>query len=150
MPTFELQNGCVPNIRKTSLDDGLVEAIIPFRPPHLLPSNAVVQMHVHNIGSLRRYGKWETADIAVVVYVYHVGKMIGQKIGFLQSKRLFPHNKEVGYALAATDRSKLKVSKPIDRALKRRVRRLGLLSFLQSPDPPIDNDLSGRRFPASV
>ncbi|RUU26013.1 hypothetical protein [Mesorhizobium sp. M6A.T.Ce.TU.016.01.1.1] len=87
----------VPNIRETSLDDGLVEAIIPFTPPRLLPSNAVVQMHVHNIGGLRRYGKWETADIAVVVYVYHVGKMIGQKIGFLQSKRLFPHNKEVDY-----------------------------------------------------
>lgn len=85
----------VPNIRETSLDDGLVEAIIPFSPPRILPSSAVVGMQIHNIGGLRRYGRWETADIAVLVFVYRANMLIAQKIGFLQSKRLFPLNHDV-------------------------------------------------------
>lgn len=85
----------VPNIRETALDDGLVEAVIPFSPPRLLPSGAVVEMNVHNIGGLRRLSKWETADIAVLVFVYRAGTLISQKIGLLQSKRLYPANNDV-------------------------------------------------------
>ena len=46
----------VPNIRETALYDGLVEALIPNSPPRQLPSGAVVEMNVHNIGGLRRPG----------------------------------------------------------------------------------------------
>lgn len=85
----------VPNIRETALDDGLIEAIIPYSPPRLLPSGAVVEMNVHNIGGLRRLGPWETADIAVLVFVYRNGALVSQKIGLLQSKRLYPSNNDV-------------------------------------------------------
>lgn len=85
----------VPNIRETALDDGLVEAVIPFSPPRLLPSGAIVEMNVHNIGGLRRLGRWETADIAVLVFVYSAGTLLAQKIGLLQSKRLYPLNNDV-------------------------------------------------------
>jgi hypothetical protein len=85
----------VPNIRETALDDGLVEAVIPFSPPRLLPSGAIVEMNVHNIGGLRRLGRWETADIAVLVFVYRAGTLLAQKIGLLQSKRLYPLNNDV-------------------------------------------------------
>jgi hypothetical protein len=62
-------------------------------------------MDTHNIGGLRRLGRphwefpfprrWETADIAVLVFVYQRDKLIAKKIGLLQSKRLFPENHDV-------------------------------------------------------
>jgi len=85
----------VPNIRETSLDDVLVNALIPFSPPKRLHSGAVVQMDIHNIGGLRRVYHWETADIAVLVFVYRGRQMVAQKIGMLQTKRLFPKNNDV-------------------------------------------------------
>lgn len=97
----------LPNIRETSLDDGLIEALIPDSAPTLLPSGAIVRMDTHNIGGLRRLGaphwdwdfpqrrRWETADIAILVFVYRRDALIAKKIGLLQSKRLFPTNEDV-------------------------------------------------------
>ena len=99
--------GNVPNIRETSLDDGLIEALIPDSAPTLLPSGAIVRMDTHNIGGLRRLGgsrwdlglpslrRWETADIAILVFVYRRDTLVAKKIGLLQSKRLFPENSDV-------------------------------------------------------
>lgn len=84
----------VPNIRETSLDDALVDALIPFSPPKRLRSGAVVEMDIHNIGGRRVY-RWETADIAVLVFIYRGRQMVAQKIGMLQTKRLFPKNNDV-------------------------------------------------------
>jgi hypothetical protein len=95
----------VPNIRETSLDDGLIEALIPDSAPMLLPSGAIVRMDTHNIGGLRRLGRpywdlpfprrWETADIGILVFVYRGATLIAKKIGLLQSKRLYPANNDV-------------------------------------------------------
>ena len=95
----------VPNIRETSLDDGLIEALIPDTAPLLLPSGAIVRMDAHNIGGLRRIGprhwdppyarRWETADIAILVFVYRGEALVAKKIGLLQSKRLYPANNDV-------------------------------------------------------
>jgi hypothetical protein len=97
----------LPNIRETSLDDGLIEALIPDGAPRLLPSGAIVRMDTHNIGGLRRLGaphwdwdfpqrrRWETADIAILVFVYRGDALVAKKIGLLQSKRLFPTNHDV-------------------------------------------------------
>ena len=38
---------------------------------------------------------WETADIAVLVFIYRGRRMIAQKIGMLQTKRMFPKNNDV-------------------------------------------------------
>jgi hypothetical protein len=95
----------VPNIRETSLDDGLVESLIPDTAPRLLPSGAIVRIDTHNIGGLRRLGgppwdmpyrrRWETADIAVLVFVYRGATLVAKKIGLLQSKRLYPISNDV-------------------------------------------------------
>ena len=97
----------LPNIRETSLDDGLIEALIPESAPTLLPSGAIVRMDTHNIGGLRRLGaphwdwdfpqrrRWETADIAILVFVYRGDRLVAKKIGLFQSKRLFPINQDV-------------------------------------------------------
>jgi len=95
----------LPNIRETSLDDGLIEALIPDTAPTLLPSGAIVRMDTHNIGGLRRLGwppwdlpyrhRWETADIGILVFVYRREALIAKKVGLLQSKRLYPDNNDV-------------------------------------------------------
>ena len=85
----------VPNIRETTLDDMLVNALIPDLAPRRLGSGTIVRMDVHNIGGLRRWRRWETADIAILVFVYDANNLIAQKIGLLQSKRLYPDNHDV-------------------------------------------------------
>jgi hypothetical protein len=97
----------LPNVRETSLDDGLIEALIPDSAPTLLQSGAIVRMDTHNIGGLRRLGgppqdwdypmrrRWETADIAILVFVYRGDALVAKKIGLLQSKRLYPESNDV-------------------------------------------------------
>jgi hypothetical protein len=85
----------VPNIRESTLDDTLIAALVPRSSPRKLRSGAVVVMNIHNIGGLRRVMRWEAADIAILVFVYRRKSLIGQKIGLLQSKRLYPLNKDV-------------------------------------------------------
>lgn len=84
-----------PNVREPSLDDALITKVSQFAAPKLLPSGAVVMMEVHNIGGLRQFDKWELADIAFVIHVSIGGKPLDQKIGLLQSKRLYPDNFDV-------------------------------------------------------
>lgn len=94
----------LPNIRETSLDDGLIESLIPDTAPILLPSGAIVRIDTHNIGGLRRLGepwdapfrrRWETADIALLVFIYSGDTLVAKKIELLQSKRLYPANNDV-------------------------------------------------------
>ena len=84
-----------PNVRETSLDDMLVTSIGRFSAPKRLPSNTIVKIEVHNIGGLRQWRRWELADIAFVVHVSTGGNPLVQKIGLLQSKRLYPENSDV-------------------------------------------------------
>lgn len=84
-----------PNVREVSLDDALIDKIAQFSAPKRLPSGAVVMLQVHNIGGLRQFGRWELADIAFLVHVSVNGQPFDQKIGLLQSKRLYPDNYDV-------------------------------------------------------
>lgn len=81
-----------PNVREPSLDDAFINNVSRFAAPKALPSGAVVMLEVHNIGGLRQFKKWELADIAFLVHVSIFGKPLEQKIGLLQSKRLYPEN----------------------------------------------------------
>ena len=84
-----------PNVREMSHDDTLVNSIGRFAAPKRLPSNTIVKMEVHNTGGLRQWDRWELADIAFVVHVSSGGSPLVQKIGLLQSKRLYPENLDV-------------------------------------------------------
>jgi hypothetical protein len=94
----------LPTIRETSLDDSFITALIPSSAPTLLPSGAVVKMDIHNVGGLRRVQRWEVADIAAVVFIYRNGKLIARKIALLQSKRLYPENKDGRFTFSLLDR----------------------------------------------
>src|SRR6266481_3068278 len=66
----------IPNVRETSLDDCLVDALILETAPTLLSSGAIVRMDTHNIGGLRTFDKWETADIAILVFIYRRATLV--------------------------------------------------------------------------
>lgn len=80
----------IPSIRETSLDDCLVQAMIPRMAPTKLPSGAVVKLDVHNIGGLRRLMSWEVGDIAILVFIIHRQRIVARKVAVLQAKRLYP------------------------------------------------------------
>ena len=84
-----------PNIREVSLDDALINKIAQYSAPKRLASGAVVMLEVHNIGGLRHFYRWELADIAFLIHVSLRGEPLEQKIGLLQSKRLYPENFDV-------------------------------------------------------
>jgi hypothetical protein len=84
-----------PNVRESSLDDIFVSSFIPKSMPTSLGSGATVTMNIHNIGGLRRIGRWEVADIAVIIHVASRKAVLGQKIGFLQAKRLYPYLRDI-------------------------------------------------------
>ncbi len=84
-----------PNTRETTLDDALINAVARFAVPTRLSSDTIVKIDVHNIGGLRQWRRWELADVAFLVHVSVGGKPVVQKIGLLQSKRLYPENLDV-------------------------------------------------------
>lgn len=84
-----------PNVRESSLDDVFVSSFIPKSMPTSLGSGATVTMNIHNIGGLRRIGRWEVADIAVIIHVASKEGVLGQKVGFLQAKRLYPYLSDI-------------------------------------------------------
>jgi hypothetical protein len=80
----------VPPIRETTLDDTLIQALLPHSAPTLFGSGAVVRMDVHNIGGLRRMMSWEVGDIAILIFLVRRNQILGRKVGVLQAKRLYP------------------------------------------------------------
>jgi hypothetical protein len=59
--------------------------------PRILPSsNAAIEIDTHWLGGRRYYGgRWEIADIGIVVVLRRGGNLLWRKVALLQSKRLY-------------------------------------------------------------
>lgn len=100
--TFAMLNGHVssklsriPTLHETSLDLSFVEFLSGLSAPFRLPSDWVVRLDVHYLGGMRHWGRWEIADIGILVMLRRGTRVDRSKIGLLQSKRLYPA--EQGY-----------------------------------------------------
>jgi hypothetical protein len=81
----------VPNAPEESLDMTLIEHLSGYGVPHLLQSGWTVRIDTHFLGGLRHFhGKWEIADIGLLVHYRRNGKLVRSKAAVLQSKRLYP------------------------------------------------------------
>jgi hypothetical protein len=81
----------VPNVSEPSLDMGLIDYLTQFGAPQVLNSGWTVRVDTHFLGGLRHfYGKWEIADIGLLVHYRKNGKTLRSKAAVLQSKRLYP------------------------------------------------------------
>lgn len=78
-----------PSIHEEGLDFHLVSSLDEIGPRLLPTSGAAVEIETHWLGGRRHFGRWEIADIAVVVVVRQSGRLVARKIALLQSKRLY-------------------------------------------------------------
>src|SRR3954468_15869758 len=80
----------VPTSHETSLDITLIEELSRYVAPFRFLSNWIVQLETHYLGGGRYWGRWEIADIGVLVIFRRGGITQQTKIALLQSKRLYP------------------------------------------------------------
>jgi hypothetical protein len=58
--------------------------------PCILGSGIAVEIDTHWLGGRRHYGgRWEIADIGIVIVLRRAGRMLWRKVGLLQSKRFY-------------------------------------------------------------
>ena len=58
--------------------------------PCLLGSGIAVDIDTHWLGGRRHYGgRWEIADLGIVIVLRRAGRLLWRKVGLLQSKRLY-------------------------------------------------------------
>jgi hypothetical protein len=81
----------VPNAPEPSLDMTFIEHFTQYGAPRLFPSGWTVQVDTHYLGGLRHfYGRWEIADIGLLVHYRRGGQLLQSKAVVFQSKRLYP------------------------------------------------------------
>ncbi|MDF1739639.1 MAG: hypothetical protein P1U86_10805 [Verrucomicrobiales bacterium] len=85
-----------PNTHEPSLDMTFVEHFSQLSAPRTLSSGWTVRIDTHFLGGLRHYlGKWEIADIGLIVHYTKGSEHLHSKAAVLQSKRLYPKNKNI-------------------------------------------------------
>ena len=96
--TFQLANDEVsarldrmPTMHEENLDFTFVDALASATGPHVVPSGVIVDFEVHFVGSGNHWGRWEVADLGLIVNFRQSGVLVRTKVVLLQSKRLYPN-----------------------------------------------------------
>lgn len=84
-----------PNISEESLDLSLIDALAEHAAPKIVSQGWAVRFAAHFIGRLRHYGRYEVADIGIVIEFKDGENVVARKLLLLQSKRLYPKNNDV-------------------------------------------------------
>ena len=85
-----------PNAPEQTFDLTWIEALSHHSAPRSFGSGWTVRIESHYLGGMRHYGLWEIADIGLLVFVRRRSGSQGNKVGLLQSKRLYPTSGSVG------------------------------------------------------
>jgi hypothetical protein len=92
-----------PNIFETTLDQNLVSHVSEYSAPFKFSSDWIVTIDTHFLGGGRYWGKWEIADIGIIVIFRGKGFVLGTKLALLQSKRLYPDEIESAIDIHSID-----------------------------------------------
>jgi hypothetical protein len=79
-----------PTTHETSLDMSLIEEVSQHSAPVRFHSGWTVHLETHYLGGGKYWGRWEIADIGLLIVFRQAGVTLGTKIALLQSKRLYP------------------------------------------------------------
>lgn len=79
-----------PTTHETSLDMTFIEEVSQHSAPVKFSSDWLVRLETHFLGGGRYWGRWEVADIGVLIAFRRGGVVQQTKIALLQSKRLYP------------------------------------------------------------
>ncbi len=80
----------VPNTAEESLDQALVTFLAGYASPRIVEPGWAVRIDTHFLGGMRHWGRWEIADIGLLVFVKQNSQVVAHKTALLQSKRLYP------------------------------------------------------------
>ncbi len=80
----------VPTLHESTLDQQFVTSLADIAPTTVPGSGWIVSMDVHFLGGGHHFGRWEIADIGVIVALRRGHATLWSKAAILQSKRLFP------------------------------------------------------------
>jgi hypothetical protein len=78
------------NVWETSLDMTVIDQLSQFTAPFRFPSEWIVRLDTHYLGGGGYWGRWEIADLGVLVVFRRRGQILATKIALMQSKRLYP------------------------------------------------------------
>lgn len=84
----------MPTTHEENLDLALIDALILARGPHVTSSGTVVDIDAHFVGGGWHIGRWEIADIGLIVNFRRGHTLLKTKVVLLQSKRLYPREAE--------------------------------------------------------
>ncbi len=78
-----------PGMSEPALDLALIASLQSHATPHRVGSGWIVRILVHYLGGMRHWGRWEIADIGLLLFVKERSGTT-KKVALLQSKRLYP------------------------------------------------------------
>jgi hypothetical protein len=78
-----------PGIREESLDNNFISYFSKIPGPLKFESNWIVTIDAYFIGGGHHYGRWEVADIGLIIIFRRNGILLKSKLAFLQSKKLY-------------------------------------------------------------
>lgn len=84
----------VPNAHEPHLDTALVSSIARHARPVQFDNDWVVKLDTHFLGNSRYWGRWEIADIGLLLMFRRRGDLLRTKVALLQSKRLYPNEQK--------------------------------------------------------
>jgi len=84
--TEKLSNN--PNLPEESLDLTWIEHLSQFSSPVRLGGGWLIKVETHYLGGLQHFGRWEIADLGVLLFVRRGNRIERSKVALLQSKRL--------------------------------------------------------------
>lgn len=78
-----------PSMHEETLDHALIDELTDAPPAFFAEEQAAVQIEAHWLGGRRMWGRWEIADVAVIVMLRQRGRLAQRKVALLQTKRLY-------------------------------------------------------------
>ena len=78
-----------PSMHEETLDHALIDELTDAPPAFFADERAAVEIEAHWLGGRRMWGRWEIADMAVIVMLRQHGRLAQRKVALLQTKRLY-------------------------------------------------------------
>lgn len=78
-----------PSMHEESLDHTLIDELTDAPAAFFAAEGAAVRIESHWLGGRRMWGRWEIADIAIMILLRRNGGLVQRKVALLQTKRLY-------------------------------------------------------------
>lgn len=102
-----------PAMHEESLDHTLIDELTDAPAAFFAAEGAAVRIESHWLGGRWMYGRWEIADIALIIMLRRNGGLVQRKVALLQSKRLY--SKEIAVETLERDDFEIGVGRLGDR-----------------------------------